>query len=736
MSARSRLFAACLPLVLLVGLATPAHAETYERVLNGTFATGKSPWWSSGSTPSAVDSGRLCADVPAGTVNPWESMIGQNDVPLEAGQPYTLRFTASATRPVTVRAVVALADPPSTGTLNKPVPLTAEPKAFEFTGTSTKTTTRGQVALQAGGAKEAYRLCLDDVSLTGGVVRPGGGWDYGSPVRVNQLGYAASGDKRASVVNAATTPVAWQLRDAAGAVVATGTTTVKGDDAMSGDHVHIADFSKVKTVGTGYTLAVGSDVSEPFDIARSPYDSLRRDSLAYFYHNRSGTPIDAEHVGAAYARPAGHVGVAPNKGDTSVPCLPGTCDYSLDVSGGWYDAGDHGKYVVNGALAAWQLMDTYERSLRTLDFEGLRDGLLAIPEQANHVPDVLDEARWEVEFLLKMQVPADKPLAGMAHHKIHDLAWTGHPMLPSNDPQPRYLHAPSTAATLNLAAAGAQCARIWALWDRAFSQKCLAAAETAWQAANAHPDLYAPDEDSVGGGAYDDTDVSDEFSWAAAELYATTGKRVYLSRITTKLTPAGFSWKDTGALADLTIARLPERFPVDRVLPARKRILSVADGYLRDLRKQGYPNPSLPTDGAYAWGSTSATTNAAMVMGVAYDLSFRREYRDGVLESMDYLLGRNGLNQSFVSGYGERASHNQHHRHWSHQIDPALPSPPPGSLAGGPNSGLQDPVAQQNLPGCQPAKCYIDDIGSWSTNEVAINWNSSLAWVAAFVDAR
>jgi endoglucanase len=335
-----------------------------------------------------------------------------------------------------------------------------------------------------------------------------------------------------------------------------------------------------------------------------------------------------------------------------------------------------------------------------------------------------------------MQVPVGEPLAGMAHHKIHDLAWTAHPMLPHNDPQPRYLHAPSTAATLNLAAAGARCARIWTLYDRAFARRCRSAAQTAWQAAVEHPDRYAPREDGVGGGPYDDTDVSDEFSWAAAELYTTTGKKEYLRFVDTELTSAGFSWKDTGALADLTIVRHPLRFPLDRVLAAHKRVLKVADGYVRDLKGQGYPNPWLPADGAYVWGSTSATTNSAMIIAMAYDISHRRTYRDAVLESMDYLLGRNGLNQSFVSGYGERASHNQHHRHWAHQLDPKLPSPPPGSLAGGPNSGLQDPVAQQNLPGCAPAKCYIDDIGSWSTNEVAINWNSSLAWVAAFADAR
>ncbi|WP_420309906.1 glycoside hydrolase family 9 protein [Streptomyces sp. YS-B37] len=711
-----------------------AHASDapYERVLNGTFDNGKTSWWSSGNTPSTVASGRLCADVPAGTVNVWDSMIGQNDIPLEAGQPYTLRFTASATRDVSIHAVLQLPAAPFTTTLNKTAALTTAPKTFQFTGDSTAADLHAQLSFQQGGAAQPFTLCLDDVSLTGGAVPPGGGRDFGSPVRTNQYGYAVHGPKKASIVNAATKPVSWHLLNASGAVVTSGRTHVQGTDAASGDHVHIADFSSVRRAGTGYTLVVGDATSHPFAIAENPYQALSKDSLGYFYDVRSGTPIEARYAGAAYARPAGHIGVAPNKGDTAVPCLPGTCDYSLDVQGGWYDAGDQGKYVVNGALAAWQLMDSYERSRAQGDVVGLRDGLLSIPENHNGVPDVLDESRWETEFLLSMQVPAGEPLAGMVHHKVHDLAWTALPTRPDQDSQPRYLHAPSTAATLNLAAAGAQCARVWARYDVAFAHRCLTAAETAWKAALAHPDVYAPGDDSVGGGAYADTDVTDEFSWAATELYATTHDRGYLSRIDTEITPAGFSWRDTGALADLTVVRLPGRFPARMVAAARKRVLAVADGFVRDERSQGYPNPNLPTDGAYVWGSNSVTANNALVIATAYDLTRRDGYRSAVLESMDYLLGRNALNQSFVTGYGTQASHNQHNRIWAHQIDPNLPNPPAGSLAGGPDSALQDPVAQQNLVGCAPATCYIDDIYSYSTNEVAINWNSALAWVATF----
>ncbi|MGW7299670.1 glycoside hydrolase family 9 protein [Streptomyces sp. NPDC054829] len=739
MSLRTRLCAVGLPAVLVVGLVAaeaPAETTAYERILNGTFSSGKSPWWSSGSTPSRVVDGRLCADVPAGTTNVWDSMIAQDNIPLEADQTYTLRFTASATVDTGVRAVLQLGLPPRTTTFNKTINLTSTPQTFTVSGLSKASDLHGQLSFQQGGAAKPFTLCLDDISLTGGVLPPGGGRDFGSPVRVNQYGYETSGHKKASIADPSTGPVPWRLVDSSGTVVRQGRTKVVGDDPGSGDHVHIADFSSYQKTGSGYSLLVGDRSSAPFDISANPYAALRTDALSYFYPARSGIEIEAAHAGEAYARPAGHLGVAPNKGDTDVPCQPGTCDYSLDVRGGWYDAGDHGKYVVNGALAAWQLMDTYERARDRHDRAAVGDGLLNIPENNNGVPDVLDEARWETEFLLRMQVPEGQPLAGMAHHKIHDAAWTALPTLPHQDAQPRYLHAPSTAATLNLAAAAAQSARVWKPYDKAFAARCLSAAKAAWRAALAHPDRYAPDSDEIGGGAYDDTRVTDEFSWAAAELYATTGDRAYLRHIDAELTRTGFSWRDTEGLTDLTVVRLPHRFPGRMVREARERVISVADTFLRDQKSQGYPNPYLPADGKYVWGSNSASANNALVLATAYDLTHRPAYRDAVLETLDYLLGRNALDQSFVTGYGERASHNQHSRWWAHQLNPALPNPPAGSLAGGPNSALQDPVAQQNLVGCKPATCYIDDIFAYSTNEVAVNWNSALAWVATFAAAR
>jgi endoglucanase len=503
--------------------------------------------------------------------------------------------------------------------------------------------------------------------------------------------------------------VPWTLKNAAGAVVATGRTKPHGLDPGSGENVHIIDFSSYDKVGSGYTLTVGADTSFPFDISPTAVTNLRYDSLEFFYHQRSGIPIEAQYVGAAHARPAGHVDIAPNQGDGNVPCRADLdCGYTLDVRGGWYDAGDHGKYVVNGGIAAWELQNEYERASIFGDTSALGDGTLAIPEQSNGVPDVLDEARWEVEFLLEMQVPDGRPLAGMAHHKIHDQQWTGLPTLPNEDAQPRRLSAPSTAATLNLAAAAAQASRLWKRYDPAFAMRALTAAEKAYAAAKAHPNLLADPNDGQGGGTYSDSVVTDEFYWAATELFTTTDRYQYQRDVVNSplysgksFNVHGFDWASTGALGDITLALGRTKLDVRAVKSA---IVATADAHLSNMAAAGHPAPYRNPDGTYEWGSNGLVANNGVVLALAYDLTHRTKYRDGAFTALNYLLGRNPTNYSYVAGYGDQPVRNVHHRFWTNQLNPALPTAPAGAMSGGPNSGLQDPVAARLLAGCPPQR--------------------------------
>ncbi|HCA86170.1 MAG TPA: glycosyl hydrolase family 5 [Streptomyces sp.] len=722
-----------------------AEAAAPELITNGDFSDGTTGWWWTDGNPGAVVDGRLCADVPAGTTNPWDAIVGQNDLPLTAGEAYTLSYTATSTVPITIRTNVQMATDPYTAELSSADAIGTTPEPVEHVFTAAADHEAAQLAFQIGGSDEALTFCVDDVSLTGGAEPPVYEPDTGSPVRVNQVGYLTDAPKSGTVVTDATEPLGWTLNDAEGTERASGTTTPAGVDSTSRENVHTFDFSDVTTAGEGYTVTIGEDTSEPFSIGGDLYTSLRSDALAYFYHNRSGIEIEAGLVGEEYARPAGHVGVEPNQGDTDVPCQEGVCDYRLDASGGWYDAGDHGKYVVNGGISVAQVMSTFERTLHTegANGEALGDGKLRVPERGNDVPDILDEARWQMDFLMRMQVPEGEELAGMVHHKLHDRAWTGLPLLPSEDPQPRELHPPTTAATLNLAASAAQCARLFEPYDADYAAQCRTAAETAWDAAKAHPAVYADPTDGIGGGAYNDNEVSDEFYWAASELFVTTGEDTYRQAVLGSplhgdadavFPRGGMSWGATSGLGALSLATVPSELTDAQLSDVRGMVEAAADGYAADARNSAFGVPYAPENDGYVWGSNSQVLNNMVVLATAHDLTGEAGYRDAVLSGMEYLLGRNPLNQSYVTGYGERDSHNQHHRFWANQLDPSLPNPAPGSVAGGPNVGIDDPVAQDKLQGCAPAMCYIDDIESWATNEITINWNAPLAWIASYVD--
>jgi endoglucanase len=716
--------------LLTAGVAAPAHADEVEQIVNGGFDATTDPWWSTAGMPIALTDGRACADVPGGTTNRWDAAIGQNDVHLVSGQTYRFSFDAGGDAGHVVRAVVGLAVDPYT-TYFEQSPVLGDVQHYEYTFTATADTAQGQVAFQLGGSATPWHFCVDNASLLGGVPPEVYVPDTGPRVRVNQVAYLPDGPKTATVVTDATTPLPWQLTNAAGKVVAHGLATPRGVDVSSGQNVQTVDFSGYTRRGSGYTITADGETSRPFDIDAAAYRTLRADALKFYYTQRSGIEIlDALRPG--YGRPAGHVDVAPNQGDGAVPCQPGVCDYTLDVRGGWYDAGDHGKYVVNGGISTWELLSEYERR------HAVRHVSLAIPESGDRTPDILDEARWELNFMLRMQVPAGKPYAGMVHHKIHDAAWTGLPLLPDQDPQPRELHPVSTAATLNLAATAAQAARIYRRYDKAFADRALQAARTAYAAAKANPALLASASDGTGGGAYNDDKVSDEFYWAAAELFITTGEKAYADDVLASpehtadvFGPGAFDWASTAAAGRLDLATVANGLP--GLAAVKASVVQGAEKYLAIQRAQAYGVPYAPPNNMWDWGSNSIILNNMVVLASAYDLTGRGKYRDAVLTGFDYVLGRNALNQSYVTGYGEVSSHNEHSRWYAHELDPALPNPPAGTLAGGANSSIQDPYAQSKLTGCIAQFCYIDDIQSWSTNEEAINWNAALAWVSGFV---
>ena len=739
----------------------PPPLNGHNLIYNQDLSAGSRalPWTSSFSVPAAgssfVENGELCIEVKNKGANRWDAHLRQQHLLLQKGHTYGVQFKMHASGKTRAYLKIGQAGPPYHEFWKLLFNVDTKPQVYSGTFTMlADDDPTVELAFHVGGqlakAPTPFKVCVDDVHIDDPqyLQKPEEMPAATPNIMVNQVGYFPGMIKLATVKNASAVP--WQLLDANNQLVASGNTTPFGLDAASGDKVSIADFSSFTTEGNGYKLKVGVEVSHAFDIRKDLYGKLKYDALAFFYQQRSGIAIEMPYAGAPeLAHAAGHVGIKPNHGDIVVPCFPGSgCAYSLDVSGGWYDAGDHGKYVVNGGISIWTLLNWWERTkylgASAADFA---DGKMNIPENHNKVPDLLDEVRWELEFELRMQVPEGEKLAGMVHHKIHDGKFTQLSTGPHEDPMERFLYPPSTAATLNLAANAAQGARVWKAIDKGFAAKCLVAAERAWAAAEANPEVYAPNQ-GEGGGAYDDKNVTDDFYWAATELYISTSKPVYKQFLTKSAyfkkvnadwddnpgMHTSMTWADTAALASISLAIVPNAIGRDEVAAIKKNIIEAADLYLGLAFKEGYRVPfSTPAKG-YPWGSTSFVLTNAMIMGLAHDFTHDPKYLTGAILGMDYILGRNAMDQSYVTGYGKRPLQNPYHRFWCHQSNSKYPSPPPGVLSGGANSGLEDPYVQAaGIKGSPPQKCFIDNGEAWSTNEVTINWNAPLVWVAAFL---
>ncbi len=576
----------------------------------------------------------------------------------------------------------------------------------------------------------------------------------------NQVGYFKDAAKKATWITENQKSEKFYVLDKSGKEVYKGESQPMGNDSDSGDSVQVLDFSDFKEEGT-FTLKAGDSVSREFTVGGTDtYSGLLYDALNYFYQNRSAIEIQSQYITsgdtAALAHAAGHTSdVARITTDwNDVNSNGGT----QDVTGGWYDAGDHGKYIVNGGISVWLMQNQYERAVAKGSDAAFADGSMNIPENANTYPDLLDEARWEIEWMLKMMVQ-DGEYKDMVYHKVHDIKWTALGLAPADDKEERIIKPPTTCATLNLAAVAAQASRLWESYDSAFAAQCLEASKAAYAAAKAHPDMYAPLDQSVGGGAYGDDDSSDEFYWAACELYLATGDSTYyddmkksdwflsvptsLSSGETDGVVGSFDWGNVATLGTIALATNMDSIDSGDADKVKSAFTSAADTFITLESEQGYGQPygaskisyNDSTVG-YVWGSNSFVADNAVVIATAYDITGDSKYMNGVVSAMDYLLGRNPMDYSYVTGYGDHAAENPHHRYWCAQAVEGFPKAPAGVLVGGPNSGMQDPWVMGSgwVKGAiAPAKCYMDHVEAWSVNECTINWNAPLAWLTGFL---
>jgi endoglucanase len=556
-------------------------------------------------------------------------------------------------------------------------------------------------------------------------------------VRVNQVGYPGWAPKQATLVSAAAAPVEVAVVTATGEPVWRGRSQPwpERPDPTSGLTVHLVDFSPVRDEGAGLRVVTGDASSHRFAVGADVHAGLARDALGVFYLLRSGCPIDEERA-PGHGRPAGHAGRPPNRGDTAVPAWTGPdaerlypgwrAGGTFDVSGGWYDAGDYGKYVTSGGIAVWQLLHAAE----------------ALRRAGRELPGLLEECRWQLDWLRRMQVPPGQQYAGLAFHRVHGTRWSPMPGAAHEDPTPRVLHRPSTAAALHLAAAAAHGARVFGPLDPGYAGRLLGAARTAYAAAREQPLLVAPeDEGRFGGGPYGDDDVRDDAYWAAAELWLSTGEPRFLADLTGSdqhtadvFDAAGFDFDRVAAPARLDLAvlagpALPDR---DRV---RESVVEAADRLRALQAAQPWGQPYAPPAG-WDWGSNGRLLNNLVVLAAAHAVTGAPRFRDAVVLGTDYLFGRNALGRSYVTGYGTDSPRHLRTRQFGHDLDPRLPPPPPGAVAGGPNSRVYPGFpADPRLAGLPPQFCYLDEPTSETTNDICIRWNAPLVHVAVLLEA-
>lgn len=478
-----------------------------------------------------------------------------------------------------------------------------------------------------------------------------------------------------------------------------------------------ADFSKIARKGRYYIDVPGVGRSWDFDIGTDAYARAFYLAMRSYYGQRCGTPVDLgpEFPGFKHAACHMHAEYHASSGKTG----------PANVTGGWHDAGDYGRYIVNSGITTGTLLWAWE-----MYGPRVAKVSLHIPESGNGVPDILNEIRWNLNWMLSMQ-DSD---GGLWQKEMTEMF--GGFVMPEKDGmhyvigtgKPPYK---SSCATADFAAAMAIASRVYAPHDSAFSRRALDAAKGAWVWLGQNPNVLFHNPPGVRTGEYGDNDCGDERLWASAELWRTTKDKTYRQYFLTHygeytstiraVRPQDWEYVAPLAMWTWVLGGAQDAAAKD----IRERTQKAADQIVERSARSGYRISLASTD--YVWGSNGIAANYGVELLVANALHPDARYVDAAMDNLHYLLGRNTFSLSWVTWVGENAFQHPHHRPSGAD---GIAAPWPGLLSGGPNRDREDAVLKA-LPDLPPAKVYADTQNSYASNENAINWNAALVFLLA-----
>lgn len=551
-------------------------------------------------------------------------------------------------------------------------------------------------------------------------------------IRLNQVGFYPKAPKQAVWVGEKQ-PTFVILDESKMHVVFRGHLSEQRTNAISKKTTQIANFSTLEKPGKYYILISDNGHSYPFEIKDDIHREAAKASLKGFYYQRVSTDLPEKYAGK-WHRTAGHpddkILVHPSAASKERPE-----NIVISSARGWYDAGDYNKYIVNSGITMATLFSLYEDHPAYF-----KNFSINIPESNNAIPDLLDETLWNLRWMLTMQDPND----GGVYHKLTNPSFDGM-VMPEKATKPRYVVQKSITAALDFAAVMAQANRVFKPYAKqlpGLADSCLTAAVKAWEWAKANPKaLYIQNEinkqfdPDIVTGEYGDRNSADEWIWAAIELWISTKDDSYASQ--TNLFPDNNpqlpTWGQVRMLGYYSLIRSEKLLTpkAKETLPAlRKMLVSFADGLLADVDKQAYNTVMGKTARDYMWGSSSHAANQGIALLQAYSITSDKKYLIGALGNLDYLLGRNATGYSFLTGFGSKQVMHPHHR--PSEAD-GIAEPVPGLLSGGPNPGQQDKCTTYTTRIADES--FTDDVCSYASNEIAINWNAPMVYLAAAIEA-